>query len=159
MLFRTFPVVESTCRREALAPVARGYARDTITLGWEERLKVRGRRRSDAGVEFGTALPRGTVLRAGDCFVFDDERLTIEVVEQPEAVFVIEPASCSEWSLFAYHIGNGHQPLMITERALVCPDVPGAELLLQYHRIPYTRAELGFTPTTAFGHAALGAGV
>ena len=157
-LFKTLPVVEAVCDRAALPPGSEGYARDTITLAWEERLRARGRRRSDGGFDFGTALPRGTVLRAGDCFVITDARLTIEVVEQLEAVFIIEPASSREWGLFAYHIGNGHQPLMIVERGLVCPDAPGVEMLLQYHRIPHTRAEMGFTPTTAFGHASLGSG-
>jgi len=41
---------------------------------------------------------------------------------------------------------------MVTDRALVCPDVPGVEALLQYHRIPYVRADVAFTPTTAGGH-------
>jgi hypothetical protein len=41
---------------------------------------------------------------------------------------------------------------MVTDRALVCPDLPGVEMLLQYHRIPYERADMAFTPTTAFGH-------
>ena len=100
----------------------------------------------EGGVEFGTALPRGTVLRAGDCFVLDDERRVVMVVERPEAVFVIEPRSAPEWALFAYHIGNRHQPLMVTDQALVCPDVPGVELLLQQHKMPYARATMPFTP-------------
>jgi len=32
--------------------------------------------------------------------------------------------------------------------------VPGVEMLLQYHGIPYVRAETAFTPTTAAGHVA-----
>jgi len=86
------------------------------------------------------------VLRAGDCFVLDDERRVVMVVERPEAVFVIEPRTPPEWALFAYHIGNRHQPLMITDQALVCPDVPGVELLLQQHKMPYARATMPFTP-------------
>jgi urease accessory protein UreE len=78
--------------------------------------------------------------------VLDDERRVVMVVERPEAVFVIEPRGTPEWALFAYHIGNRHQPLMITDQALVCPDVPGVELLLQQHKMPYTRATLPFTP-------------
>ena len=136
---RTFP--ESELPRPAL-----DYSRDTITLGWEDRTYVRGRRRTEGGVEFGTALPRGTVLRAGDCFVLDDERRVVMVVEQPEAVFVIEPRSAPEWALFAYQIGNRHQPLMVTDHALVCPDVPGVERLLQRHKMPYARATMPFTP-------------
>jgi hypothetical protein len=38
---------------------------------------------------------------------------------------------------------------MITDRALVRPDVPGVEPLLQQHRMPYTRATLPFTPAAA----------
>jgi urease accessory protein len=145
-VFRTLPVVDETYREETLPPAAREYRRDTITLGWEDRLKVRGRRRSAGGVEFGTSLPRGTVLRAGDRLVVDSVPVVVEVVEQAETVFVIEPRTAHEWGLFAYHIGNGHQPLMITDRALVCPDAPGAEMLLQYHGIPYIRARASFTP-------------
>jgi urease accessory protein len=139
-------VIERIYREPDVEAAARSYRRDTITLGWEDRTHVHGRRRTDGGVEFGTALPRGTVLRAGDCLVLDEQQLLVIVVERDEAVFVIEPHSAHEWALFAYHIGNRHQPLMITERGLVCPDVPGVELLLQQHKMPYSRATLPFTP-------------
>ena len=146
-------VVERVYREPEIPEAARNYPRDTVTLGWEDRTHVHGRRRTDEGVEFGTALPRGTVLRAGDCLVLDAERLLVVVVERPEAVFIIEPVSASEWALFAYHIGNRHQPLMITDQGLVCPDIPGVELLLQQHKMPYARATLPFTPAaTVAGH-------
>jgi urease accessory protein UreE len=151
-VFKTLPVVESIHREAALPDEARRFVRDTITLGWEDRQKTRGRRRSDGGVEFGTSLPRGAMLRSGDRLVVSPARTVVEVVEQLEPVFVIEPQSTSQWALFAYHIGNGHQPLMVTDQTMVCPDVPGVEMLLQYHRIPYVRAEAAFTPTTASGH-------
>ena len=125
---------------------ARAYARDTVTLGWEARTHVHGRRTTDGGVEFGTSLPRGTVLRDGDCFVLDADRLVVSIVARPEPVFVVEPHSAQEWALFAYHIGNRHQPVMITERVLVCPDAPGVEALLQQHHMPYRRAVQPFTP-------------
>jgi hypothetical protein len=32
----------------------------------------------------------------------------------------------------------------------VCPDVPGVETLLQYHKIPYLRDDVAFTPATTF---------
>ncbi|MQA31045.1 MAG: hypothetical protein GEU82_14640 [Luteitalea sp.] len=125
---------------------ARGYVHDTITLGWEERIKARGRRRTDGGVEFGTTLPRGTVLQDGDCFVFDEHRLRVAVVARREPVFVIKPATPAEWGLFAYQIGNSHQPLMFTEHEIVCPAVPGLEPVLSYHRIPYAPGLRAFTP-------------
>ena len=143
-LFKPLPIVHEVHRLDTLPEAARRRPRDTITLGWEERLKVRGRRRSDGGVEFATTLPRATLLRDGDCFILPD--LLVMVVERGERVFVIEPRTAAEWGLFAYHIGNSHQPLMITERGLICADVIGMRQVLEYHRIPFTRAERPFTP-------------
>jgi urease accessory protein len=140
------------CESQLPAP-ARAYARDTITLGWEDRLQGHGRRRTDGGIDFGLSLPRGSILRAGDYLVLDAESAIVAVVERPEAVFVIEPRSASEWALWAYHIGNRHQPVMITDHALLCPDLPGVEGLLHQQHIPHTRAVRPFTPATAVaGH-------
>ena len=154
-MFTKLPVADAVYRQDTLPAGARAFSRGTIALGWEDRLKTRGRRRSDEGLEFGTSLPRGSVLRAGDCLVLEPARVVVEVVERLEPAFVVEPRTSAEWGLFAYHIGNGHQPLMVTDRALVCPDVAGVEALLQYHRIPYVRAEVAFTPTTACGHVTI----
>lgn len=148
-IFNRLPVVTALHRDGELPAPARAAARDTITLGWEERLRTRGRRFSDSGVAFGTALPRGTMLRAGDCFLLDDPPLVVVVVEMPEPVFVIAPRDAREWGLFAYQIGNRHQPLMIADGALVCPDVPGMERLLKSCGIPYSRATMAFTPVSA----------
>jgi urease accessory protein len=146
-------VVERVFSEDQVAATVRGYARDTVTLGWEDRTHGHGRRRSEGGVEFATSLPRGTVLRGGDCLVLEAERLVVAVVEREEAVFVVAPHDARESALFAYHIGNRHQPLMIADAALVCPDLPGVEALLQQHRMPYTRATRAFTPVaTVAGH-------
>ena len=147
-------VVEQVFNIADLSEEARSYARDTLTLGWEDRTHARGRRRTDGGVEFATSLPRGTVLRAGDCFVLDPPQLVVAVVEQPEPVFVIRPRAPAEWALYAYHIGNRHQPLMITSDALVCPDLPGVEQLLEQHHMPYVRQRQAFTPAALVtGHS------
>lgn len=124
-----------------------------MTLGWEDRVQAHGRRVSDGGLELALSLPRGTVLRAGDCLIVEPERVVVSVVEKPEPVFVIEPDRSSDWGLYAYHIGNRHQPVMITSRSIVCPDVPGVEQLLVQQHIPFRRALLPFTPATAVaGH-------
>jgi urease accessory protein len=147
-------VIEHLYSHADLPEPTRSYARDTLTLGWEDRTHARARRRTDAGVEFATSLPRGTVLRAGDCFVLDKPPLVVTVVEQPEPVFVIQPRAPAEWALYAYHIGNRHQPLMITGDALVCPDLPGVEQLLEQHRMPYVRQMQAFTPAVLVaGHS------
>ena len=145
-------VVEQIYREDALPPTARGYARDTLTLGWDDRLRVHGGRRSDGGAAFGLSLPRGTILRGGDCLVLDEAKTVVVVVERPESVFLIEPRTPQEWGLFAYHIGNRHLPLMITEAGIVCPDVAGTQQLFEQQRIPFRRALLAFTPATSVAH-------
>src|SRR5215831_10267724 len=77
-------VVEQIHREDTLPPGARGYARDTLTLGWDDRLRVRGGRQSDGGVAFGVSLPRGSILRGGDCLVLDEAKTVIVVVERAE---------------------------------------------------------------------------
>jgi urease accessory protein len=152
-LFRAVPIARTLCAADSLPESACGYVRDTVTLGWEDRMKARGRHRTDRGVEFGTTLPRRSVLHGGDCLVFDQERLVVSVIAREEPVFVIEPATPAEWGLFAYQIGNSHQPLMLTDHEIVCPELPGMEQVLTYHRIPYARGLRAFTPVTqSSGH-------
>jgi urease accessory protein len=143
--FRSLPVVTDVVR--TLPERAQAYGCDTITLGWEDRLRARGRRFSDAGLAFGTALPRGTVLREGDWLVVDEHQVAVQVVELAEPVLLVEPSTPVQWGLFGYQIGNSHQPVMITDRAIVCPELPGMRQVLEYHAIPFTRAEMPFTPT------------
>jgi len=90
-VFTKLPVADAIYREDTLPAVARAFSRDTIALGWEERLRTRARRRSRGGLEFGTSLPRGTVLRAGDCLVIDPACAIVEVVERLEPAFVVEP--------------------------------------------------------------------
>lgn len=144
-------VADQLYRDESLPDRSRAYSRDTVTLGWEDRMQAHGRRQSDGGLEFAVALPRGNVVRAGDCFVLDEARAIVTVVERREPIFVIEPRSASEWALYAYQIGNRHQPLMIAGACMVCPDVPGMEQLLHQHHIPFTRAMQPFTPVSGSG--------
>jgi urease accessory protein len=145
-IFRSVPVVHDVHREDRLPAALRSYARDAITLGWEERLKGRARRRSDAGREFATALPRGTTLRAGDCFALDVDAVVVVVVERAEPVLVVTPRTGAEWGLFAYYIGNSHQPVMIVENGLVCADLVGMEQVLEQHAIPFSRDVRPFTP-------------
>src|SRR5262245_15557192 len=102
-VFKSLPTAYDVVRPEALPAHVAGYDADTITLGWEERLKARGRRRADRGTEFGTALPRGTVLREGDQLIVEPLRLVVTVRERAEPVLVVEPTTAGEWGLYGYH--------------------------------------------------------
>lgn len=146
LLFKSLPVAKTTVRLDTLTAPMRRYQQDTVTLGWEERLRARARRRSDGGFEFATTLPRGTILRDEDCFVFEPQQMAIRVVELEEPMLVVRPLDHREWGLFAYHIGNSHQPMMIIDDAMVCPDALGMDQILKYHAIPFVRECRPFTP-------------
>lgn len=145
-MFKSVPVAKNIDPLVTLSGAALGFERDTVTLGWEERLRVRARRRSDLGFEFATALKRGTILREDDCFVFDAQRIIVRVVELAEPMLVVRPKDHREWGVFAYHIGNSHQPVMIADEAIICPDALGMDQLLTYHAIPFVREVRRFTP-------------
>jgi urease accessory protein len=145
-LFKALPIVRSVSSEALLPAAAAGYSRATVTLGWDERLRARGRRLADNGVEFGTVLPRGTILRQGDCLVLDELQTVLIVVEREEPVLMVEPATAHECGLYAYHLGNSHQPIMFAGGAIVCPDLPGVRQVLDHHRIPFSAARRPFTP-------------
>ena len=145
-VFKSLPVVTTVTAAGALPAAAARFDTDEIVLDWEQRTKPRARRVSMGGVEFATALPRGTVLRQGDLLVIEAARLVIHVVECPEQVLVVRPADAVQAAAFAYHIGNSHSPLMLEGGLIICPELPGMSRLLDYHGIPFERAERPFTP-------------
>jgi urease accessory protein UreE len=145
-VFKSPPVAKTVQPGDERVPATSGLRLDTVTLGWEERLRGRARRTSDGGFEFATALPRGTVLRGGDWFLFEAEGVIVRVAESREAMLVVRPSSAQEWGTFAYYIGNSHQPAMFVEDAIVCPDALGMDQILAYHAIPFVRERRTFTP-------------
>jgi urease accessory protein UreE len=145
-LFKSLPVAKNIKPLDTLSGAEPALTRDTVTLGWEERLRARARRRSDLGFEFATALPRGTILHEDDCFVYAEPRIIVRVVELEEPMLVVRPKDHREWGVFAYHIGNSHQPVMITDDAIICPDALGMDQLMKYHAIPFARERRRFTP-------------
>jgi urease accessory protein len=90
----------------------------TLTLAFEMRQKARLKTKSDSGEEIGLMLPRGLVLRGGDCLRSDDGVIA-KVIAALEEVSV---ASSNDKLLLAkasYHLGNRHIPLQIENNYLV----------------------------------------
>ncbi|MBI1423734.1 MAG: urease accessory protein UreE [Gammaproteobacteria bacterium] len=89
----------------------------TLTLPYELRQKSRLRANLDNGGEIGLLLPRGTVLRGGDCLKSE----TGEVILVQAAAEVVSTVTESNPTLFAracYHLGNRHVPLQIGDGCL-----------------------------------------
>lgn len=106
-------VLRSTTRPDEPAP---GTAA-TLTLTFDQRRKSRYRTRTDCGLDLGWFLPRGIVLAEGDCLLCTDG-MHIRVKAADEEVSEVHCDDALLISRAAYHLGNRHVPLDITEERL-----------------------------------------
>jgi urease accessory protein len=91
---------------------APGPAGLTLSLPFELRQKTRLRTVLTNGDEVGLFLPRGTVLRDGDCLEAADGRV-IRVVAAAEALAEVRCADAARLARIAYHLGNRHAPVQV----------------------------------------------
>ncbi|EJA7355491.1 urease accessory protein UreE [Vibrio parahaemolyticus] len=94
-----------------------GEIDDAIVLPYEMRQRGRFRVSSKTGLDVGVFLPRGDVLKNGDC-LFTECGKVFRVEAQEEEVVTAE---AKDWLTFAkacYHMGNRHVPMEIGERWL-----------------------------------------
>lgn len=89
-------------------------AAQTLTLPFELRQKSRFKTKLDDGREAGVILPRGHLLRGGDCLKTTDGEI-IEVVAAKETVSTVYNDNALELARACYHLGNRHVNLQITE--------------------------------------------
>ena len=92
-------------------------AQASLTLPFELRQKSRLRAQLDNGEEVGLMLPRGEVLRGGDCLRAENG-LLIELKAADEAVSTVTCPDTLLMQKACYHLGNRHVPLEITPHGL-----------------------------------------
>lgn len=121
-----------------LAPVLLKRAAE-VELDWDTRQKSRFDATDSQGRHLGVFLPRGSVVRGGDCLVAEDGSL-VRVRAAAQAVLVVRP--CAEHgSAFdllraAYHLGNRHVALELQpDRLQLEPDHVLAEMLRGMHLV------------------------
>ncbi|MEM7401390.1 MAG: urease accessory protein UreE [Pseudomonadota bacterium] len=90
----------------------------TLTLAYELRQKARLKTQSDEGEEVGLMLPRGLVLRGGDCLQ-TEEGVKAKVIAAPEEVSIARTSDKLILAKASYHLGNRHMPLQIEEDYLI----------------------------------------
>lgn len=86
----------------------------TLTLPYELRQKSRLRATLDNGDEIGLLLPRGTVLRGGDCLKSETGKVIL-VRAAEEVVSTVYEKDPALFARACYHLGNRHVPLQIGE--------------------------------------------
>lgn len=83
-----------------------------LVLPFELRQKSRLRTTVASGEEIGLFLPRGTLLRDGDCLRADDGRV-VRVEAAPEELIEARCADADALARAAYHLGNRHTPVQV----------------------------------------------
>ena len=133
-------------------------ATDRLSLTAEERSKSRHPYTTDGGQEVYLQLQRGTHLHQGDRLQAADESLIIEILAKPEQVMVVSAPQPLDLLQAAYHLGNRHVPLEITDDHLyLLPDAVLQDMLLQ-RGLTVEKADQPFQPqagayeTTAHHH-------
>ena len=87
---------------------------NTITLKYDLRKKARLKTKSDDGDEVGIMLPRGIVLRGGDCLKSEGGLIAM-IIAASEEVSLISNDNKLLLAKACYHLGNRHIPLQIED--------------------------------------------
>ncbi len=138
-----------------IIPGARGLASvllkraAQVELDWDVRCKSRFDATDSQGRLLGVFLPRGTVVRGGDCLVAEDGTL-VRVLAAPQPVLVVrhctEHGTAFDLTRAAYHLGNRHVALDLRpDRLQLEPDHVLAEMLRGMHLI-VTEEQQPFEP-------------
>ena len=83
-----------------------------LTLPFELRQKSRLKAALNDGTEVGLMLPRGLVLRGGDC-VRAEDGMIIRIVAAPENVSTARHINLLQLARASYHLGNRHVALQV----------------------------------------------
>lgn len=104
----------------------------TLALVAEDRTRSRHRFMTVEGEEVNLKLQRGTVLIEGDVLADEHGQAIAKVVAKPEPVLTLIANNPLEFLRAAYHLGNRHISLEITENYLrLSPDSVLEDMVLQ----------------------------
>ena len=118
----------------------------SLALTAEQRTVLRGRRQTPCGREVLLQLPRDGALRPGDRLTDAAGSLQVEVVAAPEDLLRVEAASPLELLQAAYHLGNRHVAMELHEHALLLPEDPVLESMLQQRGLCLSHCRRPFLP-------------
>ena len=104
----------------------------TLALVAEDRTRSRHRFMTVEGEEINLQLQRGTVLKEGDILADENNQVIAVVIAKPEPVLTVTAVHPLDFLRAAYHLGNRHISLEITESYLrLSPDSVLEDMVLQ----------------------------
>lgn len=118
----------------------------TLTLPIDIRVKSRAKVQLNDGREAGLMLPRGLLLRGGDCLSSEDGTEVVEIIAASESVSVVRCADPFLLAKSCYHLGNRHVPLQILPDELRYHHDHVLDAMLRQFGLQVTFAHLPFEP-------------
>jgi urease accessory protein len=126
----------------------------TLSLTAEERSRSRHYFETQAGQGLYLRLSRGTVLQHGDLLRSEAADCLVRVVAQPEPVMTVTAQKPLDLLRAAYHLGNRHVPLEVTETYLKLSPDPVLKAMLEQLNLQVVEGIDFFQPEAgAYGHS------
>jgi urease accessory protein len=124
----------------------------TLALVAEDRTRSRHRFMTVQGEEINLQLQRGTILREGDILADEHHQAIAVVMAKPEPVLTVTATHALDFLRAAYHLGNRHISLEITEDYLrLSPDSVLEDMVLQMG-LTVTKETKPFQPESGAYH-------
>lgn len=137
---------------QRLIPDATAVVQHTLALTAEERTRSRHYFETESGQGIYLRLPRGTVLRHGDLLQSEDQNCLVRVIAKPEPVLIVTAKTPLDLLRAAYHLGNRHVPLEVTETYLQFSPDSVLQSMLEQMGLQVTPAVSPFQPESgAYG--------
>ncbi|HEY9699974.1 MAG TPA: urease accessory protein UreE [Trichocoleus sp.] len=127
-------------------------AQHRLSLTAEERTRSRHHFETENGQGLYLRLARGTVLQHGD--VLESETGDLVLIEaKPEPVMTVTAKTPLDLLKAAYHLGNRHVPLEVTETHLRLSPDPILKVMLEQLGLMVQEEVIPFKPEAgAYGH-------
>ncbi|WP_416670216.1 urease accessory protein UreE [Egbenema bharatensis] len=138
---------------DRLPPDAAIPAQFTLSLTAEERTRSRHYFETDEEHGVYLRLPRGTVLRHGELLRSEDGQTIVQVIAKPEPVMTVTAPTPLDLLRAAYHLGNRHVALEVTETYLQLSPDPVLKAMLEQLNVQVAETIAPFEPEAgAYGH-------
>ena len=126
----------------------------TLPMTADDRTRSRHRFETDTGEMLNLHLPRGTVLRDRDLLQSEDGSCLVLVTAKPEPVLTVRASTPLLLLRAAYHLGNRHVSLEVTDNYLRFSPDSVLQGMLEKMGLEVTEEIVPFQPETgAYGHS------
>ncbi|MBE9119805.1 urease accessory protein UreE [Tychonema sp. LEGE 07199] len=126
----------------------------TLAMTADDRTRSRHQFETEGGEKLHLSLPRGTVLRDRDLLLSEDGSSLVLVSAKPEPVITARASTNLLLLRAAYHLGNRHVALEVTENYLRLSPDSVLQGMLEKMGLEVIEEIVPFQPETgAYGHS------